>query len=125
MYLEREDVSLGGGPGFGLDLVRYAYNHFVRDGETNYGWLPTQPRRCFEFCAGPAFIGFTLLGLGVCTSLALADVNPASVEAMQRTVSRNPSLSAESKSTIPMHWTTFRMKSLERGTSWFQTHLTS
>jgi len=93
VYLEREDVSLGGGPGFGLDLVRYAYNHFVRDGETNYGWLPTQPRRCFEFCAGPAFIGFTLLGLGVCTSLALADVNPASVEAMQRTVSRNPSLS--------------------------------
>jgi len=93
VYLEREDVSLGGGPGFGLDLVRYAYNHFVRDGEMNYGWLPTQPRRCFEFCAGPAFIGFTLLGLGVCTSLVLADVNPASVEAMQRTVARNPNLS--------------------------------
>ena len=27
-----------------------------------------------EFCAGPAFIGFTLLGIGTCSDLVLAEV---------------------------------------------------
>src|SRR5579862_3880812 len=31
----------------------------------------------FEYCAGPGFIGFSLLAHGLCDRLTLADVNPA------------------------------------------------
>merc|ERR1711976_517037 len=41
-------------------------------------------KRCFEWCAGPAFIGFQLLQMGYCETLALADVNPTAVAAMKR-----------------------------------------
>ena len=33
-------------------------------------------KRCFEWCAGPAFIGFSLLHGGVVDELVLADINP-------------------------------------------------
>ena len=46
-------------------------------------------RRCAEFCAGPSFIGFALLGLGACGSLVVLDVNPLSVAAARETVRRN------------------------------------
>lgn len=36
-------------------------------------------KRCFEWCAGPGFIGYTLLKAGICDELVLADVNPKSV----------------------------------------------
>ena len=45
--------------------------------------------RVFEFCAGPGFIGFSLLAHGLCDSLALADVNPRAVEALRETVRAN------------------------------------
>ena len=45
--------------------------------------------RLFEFCAGPGFIGFALLGLGRADHLVLADVNPAAVAAAQQTVQMN------------------------------------
>jgi SAM-dependent methyltransferase len=50
--------------------------------------MPRQPR-VFEWCAGPAFIGFSLLGYGFCDSLCLADVNPEAVAACRRTVESN------------------------------------
>jgi tRNA1(Val) A37 N6-methylase TrmN6 len=43
----------------------------------------------FEWCAGPGFIGFALLGYGFCDTLCLADVNPEAVEACRRTVAQN------------------------------------
>ena len=46
---------------------------------------PRQPR-VFEWCAGPAFIGFALLGYGFCDTLCVADINPEAVEACRRTV---------------------------------------
>ena len=41
--------------------------------------------RLFEYCAGPGYIGYSLLAAGWCGSLALADVNPESVAAARRT----------------------------------------
>ena len=40
----------------------------------------------FEFCAGPGFIGFSLLAHGLCRRLTLADINPAAVEACRATI---------------------------------------
>ena len=45
--------------------------------------------RVFECCAGPGFIGFSLLAAGLCDSLALADINPAAVAAARETVAWN------------------------------------
>lgn len=41
--------------------------------------------RIFEFCAGPGYIGYSLLAHGFCEKLTLADVNPAAVEMARRT----------------------------------------
>jgi len=50
--------------------------------------MPRQGR-VFEWCAGPGFIGFALLGYGFCDSLCLADINPEAVQACRRTVGQN------------------------------------
>lgn len=42
-----------------------------------------------DWCSGPGFLGFALLGTGMCRSLALADINPDAIEAASRTVLRN------------------------------------
>ena len=44
--------------------------------------------KAYEWCAGPAFIGFALLAAGICDELCLADVNPRVVECIERTVRR-------------------------------------
>jgi methylase of polypeptide subunit release factors len=68
----------GGGTTFGQDYI------------TLFKRLAIQSqRRIFEWCAGPGFIGFSLLGHGFCESLCLADINPEAVLACQETVSRN------------------------------------
>ena len=43
----------------------------------------------FEYCAGPGFIGFSLLANGLCDRLTLADINPAAVKAVQATIREN------------------------------------
>lgn len=50
--------------------------------------MPKVPR-VFEWCAGPGFIGFSILGHGLCESLCLADINPEAVDACQRTIRAN------------------------------------
>jgi hypothetical protein len=45
--------------------------------------------RGFEWCCGPAFIGFALLAEGICQRLCLADVNPDAIAQVRRTVSHN------------------------------------
>jgi 16S rRNA G966 N2-methylase RsmD len=68
----------GGGSSFGQDFIP-----FLRDcGMPRLG-------RVFEWCAGPGFIGFSMLGHGLCHSLCLADVNPEAVAACRRTVAAN------------------------------------
>ncbi len=58
-----------------------AYLEIVRE-------LP-RPRRIFEWCSGPGFIGFSMLANGLCDSLCLADINPAAVDCCRRTVADN------------------------------------
>lgn len=43
----------------------------------------------FEFCAGPGFIGFSLLAQGLCKKLTLADINPKAISACQETIRLN------------------------------------
>jgi methylase of polypeptide subunit release factors len=50
--------------------------------------MPRQ-QRIFEWCAGPGFIGFSLLAHGLAETLCLADINPEAVEACRRTIAQN------------------------------------
>jgi methylase of polypeptide subunit release factors len=68
----------GGGASFGQDYIP-----FLRD----LG-MP-KPHRAFEWCAGPGFIGFSMLEHHLCETLCLADINPAAVAACRRTIARN------------------------------------
>jgi len=43
----------------------------------------------FEYCAGPGFIGFSLLANNLCDRLTLADTNPVAVEAIKETIKNN------------------------------------
>jgi tRNA1(Val) A37 N6-methylase TrmN6 len=68
----------GGGSTFGQDYIR-----FLRSRN-----MPAQ-HRVFEWCAGPGFIGFSLLAHGLCETLCLADITPGAVRAARLTVRRN------------------------------------
>lgn len=67
----------GGGQGYGYS----AYLDFLK------GCPPVG--RVYEWCSGPAFIGFSLLAHGVCESLCLSDINPEAVEVCKKTVEAN------------------------------------
>jgi len=43
----------------------------------------------FEWCAGPGFIGFSLLSAGLCRRLILADINPKAIRACKKTIEEN------------------------------------
>ena len=45
--------------------------------------------RAYEWCAGPGFIGFSLLANGFCDSLCLSDVHPPAIAALKETVKIN------------------------------------
>jgi predicted RNA methylase len=93
-YLRRlrpwRDVSYG-------DIRVYYKDHLDGGGRTiGIGYLPLfrdlglpRQQRVFEWCAGPGFIGFALLGYGFCDTLCVADVNPEAVAACRRTVEKN------------------------------------
>jgi predicted RNA methylase len=68
----------GGGSGFGQEYIPYLKER----------GMPRQAR-VYEWCAGPAFIGFALLGHGLAETLCLADINPQAVEACRRTIADN------------------------------------
>ena len=68
----------GGGRSFGQGFIPFLQAHN----------MPRQPR-VFEWCAGPGFIGFSLLAHGLCDKLCLADINPEAVAACRRTIADN------------------------------------
>jgi predicted RNA methylase len=68
----------GGGSTFGQDFIPLLRRRKM-----------PKVQRAFEWCAGPGFIGFSLLAHGPCETLCLADVNPEAVAACRRTVARN------------------------------------
>jgi predicted RNA methylase len=45
--------------------------------------------RLFEFCAGPGYIGYSLLAAGWCESLVLADIDPDAVSTARFTAAHN------------------------------------
>lgn len=45
--------------------------------------------RICEFCAGPGYIGFSLLANGFCRELTLVDINPEAIAIEQKTVREN------------------------------------
>ena len=67
----------GGGRGFGQQYLRVLKE---RVGKVD---------RVFEYCAGPGFIGFSLLANGFCNKLTLADINPDAIECVQKTIKEN------------------------------------
>ncbi|WP_330328290.1 methyltransferase [Streptomyces sp. NBC_00536] len=67
----------GGGNTFGRAYVPFVEEHFGR------------VENLFEWCAGPGFIGFSLLAAGCCDALHLGDVNPAARAAVERTAREN------------------------------------
>jgi tRNA1(Val) A37 N6-methylase TrmN6 len=68
----------GGGTEFGQDYIPFL----------KALGMPKQ-QRVFEWCCGPGFIGFSLLGNGLCESLCLADINSAAIASCHRTISAN------------------------------------
>jgi predicted RNA methylase len=68
----------GGGRGFGQDFIPLLQHYGL-----------SKQARAFEWCAGPGFVGFSLLGHGLCETLCLADINPEAVKACERTIADN------------------------------------
>jgi predicted RNA methylase len=68
----------GGGRGFGQDFIPLLQHYGL-----------SRQARAFEWCAGPGFIGFSLLAHGLCQTLCLADINPEAVQACRRTIADN------------------------------------
>ena len=78
--------------------IKIRYRRELDGGGTDFGQeflpflkargMPKQPR-AFEWCCGPGFIGFSLLGNGFCETLCLADINPDAVASCRRTIRVN------------------------------------
>lgn len=77
VVFDRPDLH-GGGLSFGQDFGRILL-------ELGLG----RRSRLFEFCAGPGYIGYSLLAGGFCETLTLADINPLAVEAARHTARFN------------------------------------
>ena len=68
----------GGGTYFGQDFIPLLKS-----------WGMPKQQRAFEWCAGPGFIGLSMMANGLCETLCLADINPEATEACRRTVASN------------------------------------
>jgi 16S rRNA G966 N2-methylase RsmD len=68
----------GGGTYFGQDFIPLLKS-----------WGMPKQERVFEWCAGPGFIGLSMMANGLCETLCLADINAEAVEACRRTISDN------------------------------------
>jgi predicted RNA methylase len=67
----------GDGTYLAPSYVRFIREYFPRDSH-----FPS----VFEWCAGPAFIGFALVAEGLCDRLCIADINPLAVEYARKTI---------------------------------------
>jgi methylase of polypeptide subunit release factors len=71
-----DDID-GGGAGFGQDYLSFIPK---RVGKVD---------RILEWCAGPGFIGFSMLAAGLCNQLTLLDINPDATAACRQTIAHN------------------------------------
>ena len=92
----------GGGEHFGSSTVQV-----LRELFPDRRWSA-----CFEWCAGPAFIGFQLLAEGLCHRLFASDVYAPAIKAIEKTVEANNETCqgrvwtqhSHSVSTLPLSW---------------------
>jgi methylase of polypeptide subunit release factors len=69
----------GGGTWFGkeyADIIQARYTNRVFE-------------RCYEWCSGPAFIGFNILDHGLCLSLCASDIYADAIDRVQETAVQN------------------------------------
>jgi len=69
----------GGGTWFGqeyVEIISQRYPGRVFD-------------KCFEWCSGPGFIGFSLLDHGLCQNLCLSDIYSPAIDAVRETARTN------------------------------------
>jgi tRNA1(Val) A37 N6-methylase TrmN6 len=67
----------GGGTSYGQDFIPIVRKNFKK------------LNRVCEFGSGPGFIGFSLLGNGLCKSLCLIDINKEAIDACNYTIKAN------------------------------------
>lgn len=72
-----KEILHGGGIRFGQQFIPVVREKFGHVGHV------------FEFCAGPGFIGFSLLANKLCDKLTLADINPEAIQVCNETVKKN------------------------------------
>lgn len=76
-YVENLD---GGGSFLAPGFAKFIRTYFSK-------YIPF--RKAFEWCCGPGFIGFALLQEGLCETLCLADINPAAIDCVLKTIAAN------------------------------------
>ena len=76
--------------------IRVYYEPELDGGGTSFGqmFVPILRRlglggSCYEPFSGPAFIGFSLLGAGICDELVVSDVNPKAIAYVKLTIKLN------------------------------------
>jgi methylase of polypeptide subunit release factors len=60
-------------------------------------------KRGFEWCSGPSFFGYSLLGLGICETLTLVDVFQPALDQAEKTATQN-SLKEKVKTINSNNW---------------------
>lgn len=68
----------GGGTWFGQEYASVLQQRYSRTFQ-----------RCYEWCAGPAYIGFDLLDHGICQSLCVSDIYDLAIQRVKETATVN------------------------------------
>jgi len=68
----------GGGTWFGQEYIKIVKQRY-----------PKQFQRCYEWCSGPAYIGFGLLDHGICRGLCVSDIYEPAIQRVQETIAVN------------------------------------
>lgn len=79
LKVEHDSWMDGGGTWFGqeyVDIIKQRYTDRVFE-------------RCYEWCSGPAFIGFGILDHALCKSLCVSDIYPEAIQAVEKTIQVN------------------------------------
>ena len=68
----------GGGMHFGQDYIDTLLKRYNK-----------KFSKCYEFCSGPGYIGFSILGAGIAENLVLSDIYAPAGESVKATIDKN------------------------------------
>jgi len=74
-----ENALNGGGikqSSYYLDIIKSRYKNRVF-------------KKCYEWCSGPGFIGFSLLGHGLCKSVCFSDIHGPAIDCVKDSINHN------------------------------------